>query len=143
MTSGSAQRKPLPGGHHLLLSYYLAVRLRVSPRDFHPHLSIFFWQGRATFRCCKGFRLGSFSDKSVLDFSHPLHNMSCKICGRKGRARSRLFLNINDFSVRIYRKLSLFPVIKFFFILKESDILASSIFIGYRQHVNHLHKGHC
>ena len=42
MTSGSAQRKPLPGGYHLLLSYYLAVRLRVSPRDFHPHLSIFF-----------------------------------------------------------------------------------------------------
>ena len=41
MTSGSAQRKPLPGGYHLLLSYYLAVRLRVSPRDFHPHLSIF------------------------------------------------------------------------------------------------------
>lgn len=37
--SGSAQRKPLPGGVHLLLSYYLAYRLRVSPWDFHPHLS--------------------------------------------------------------------------------------------------------
>ena len=83
MTSGSAQRKPLPGGYHLLLSYYLAVRLRVSPQDFHPHLSIFFWQGCATFRCCKDFHLGSFPDKSILDFSHPLHNTICKICGRK------------------------------------------------------------
>lgn len=43
MTSGSAQRKPLPGGVHLLLSYYLAHRLlshRWISTSIYPLLSL-------------------------------------------------------------------------------------------------------